>query len=92
MSKKISFGKRPSQPDPPNDLDQWVAAREEPSNDPPPVAPPEPEPAPVKMKRLTLDIPEPLHRQIKLQATQQGKTMVEVLREILDREFGQEGS
>lgn len=38
---------------------------------------------PVKMKRLTLDIPEPLHRAIKIAAAQEGMTMAEKLRALL---------
>ena len=38
---------------------------------------------PVKMKRLTLDIPEPLHRGIKIAAAQEGVTMAEKLRALL---------
>lgn len=36
-----------------------------------------------KIKRLTLDIPESLHRRIKGKAVMEGTTMVEMLRELL---------
>lgn len=42
----------------------------------------EPQP-PEKIKRLTLDIPESLHRRIKGKAVMEGTTMVEMLRELL---------
>jgi hypothetical protein len=40
-------------------------------------------PPPEKIKRLTLDIPESLHRRIKGKAVMEGTTMVEMLRELL---------
>ena len=42
----------------------------------------------VKMKRLTLDIPETLHRSIKLQAVTQSVSMVDLLRTLLEKEYG----
>ena len=45
-------------------------------------------PKPVKMKRLTLDIPEPLHRVIKIAAAQEGVTMAEKLRALLAKYYG----
>lgn len=41
-----------------------------------------------KMKRLTLDIPEELHRAIKLHAVQQGVSMVDELRTLLTEHYG----
>jgi hypothetical protein len=35
------------------------------------------------LKRLTLDLPEPLHRAIKHEAVEQGVTMAEMLRALL---------
>jgi predicted DNA binding CopG/RHH family protein len=40
-----------------------------------------------KMKRLTLDIPEALHRAIKMQAAEEGVTMAEQLRAILEQYY-----
>jgi hypothetical protein len=37
----------------------------------------------VRMKRLTLDLPEPLHRVIKKNAAEEGVTMAQKLRAIL---------
>jgi len=45
-------------------------------------------PAPVKLKRLTLDLPETLHRAIKLRAVEDGISIVEMLRALLEREYG----
>jgi len=42
----------------------------------------------VKMKRLTLDLPEDLHRSIKLAAVREGVTMAEKLRELLMEHYG----
>jgi len=39
------------------------------------------------LKRLTLDIPENLHRKIKLQSAMSGKTMATLLRDILEKKF-----
>lgn len=40
-----------------------------------------------KMKRFTVDVPEELHKRVKVQCYMQGKLMADVLREILEREF-----
>jgi hypothetical protein len=40
------------------------------------------------MKRLTLDIPEDLHRAIKLDAVHAGVTMVDKLRALLLKHYG----
>ena len=40
------------------------------------------------MKRLTLDIPETLHRSIKLQAVTQSVSMVDLLRTLLEEKYG----
>jgi predicted DNA binding CopG/RHH family protein len=41
-----------------------------------------------KTKRLTLDLPEGLHRAIKRRAVEEGVTMVEMLRTLLEQEYG----
>lgn len=40
------------------------------------------------MKRLTLDIPESLHRKIKMKAVSEGVAMVDMLRELLEKHYG----
>ena len=40
-----------------------------------------------KMKRFTVDVPEELHKRVKVQCYMQGKLMADVLREVLEREF-----
>lgn len=42
----------------------------------------------VKMKRLTLDIPKPLHKAIKAQAVEEGISIVEMLRTLLEQHYG----
>ncbi|NEP61205.1 MAG: hypothetical protein F6K31_30215 [Symploca sp. SIO2G7] len=88
--KKVSFGTKPKA-----NVDDWVDNREVPEE--PPVAEtpapvePEPEveePQKEKMKRLTLDIPESLHRRIKGKAVMEGVTMVEMLRELMEETYG----
>ena len=41
-----------------------------------------------KMKRLTLDIPESLHRAIKMRSVEEGVPMTDILRELLQEHFG----
>jgi predicted DNA binding CopG/RHH family protein len=41
-----------------------------------------------KMKRLTLDLPEGLHRAIKRRAVEDGVTMVDMLRKLLEEQYG----
>jgi hypothetical protein len=39
------------------------------------------------MKRFTIDVPEELHRRIKMQCAMRGSKMADALRELLEREF-----
>ena len=41
-----------------------------------------------KMKRLTLDLPEGLHRAIKLRAVSEGVTIADMLRKLLEEHYG----
>ena len=75
-AKHVSIGPRPGSHD---QMDEWVASRAV-------------EPPPVKMKRLTLDIPEPLHRAIKKKAVDKGVTMAELLRQLFEEHYGGERS
>lgn len=78
MSKKIAFGGKPSAK--PMNADQWVESRkiEEP-----------PTPPAGKMKRLTFDISDVLHRRIKSQCAAKGVKMVDELRDLLEKHFPQ---
>lgn len=40
-----------------------------------------------KMSRLTIDLPETLHRRVKMQCAGRGIKMVDVVRDFLEREF-----
>ena len=44
-------------------------------------------PKPEPMKRLTIDIPESLHKRVKSQCGAQGSTIADVVRHYLDRKF-----
>ena len=59
--------------------DQWVAQGQDP--EPPPAAP---------IKRLTLDLPAPLHKAIKMRAVEEGTTILAMLQALLEQEYGAE--
>jgi hypothetical protein len=83
--KKITIPATPKQAQ----LDQWVSATDLPDPIPTPSnlsSTPKPIDQP-KMKRLTLDIPEDLHRSIKLKAVTQGVSMVDLLRTLLEENY-----
>ena len=85
--KKVSFGRKPRTVEKPVDIEEWVTNREAlVETEHPPVS--EAEAKPEKIKRLTLDIPESLHKAIKLKATTEGVTMVDLLRELLEEHYG----
>jgi predicted HicB family RNase H-like nuclease len=93
--KKVAFTAKPQQAQI-EQLEQWVSPSE-PASEPAIAAPIADSPAPtppqipiesVKMKRLTLDIPETLHRSIKLQAVTQSVSMVDLLRTLLEKNYG----
>lgn len=43
-------------------------------------------------KRLTVDVPEPLHHRIKVQCAMQGVNMADVVRELLEQRFPKAGT
>lgn len=59
--------------------DQWVVQGQDP--EPPPAAP---------IKRLTLDLPAPLHKAIKMRAVEEGTTILAMLQALLEQEYGAE--
>ena len=69
MSKRVDIGTRPTtrQAGPAPDANAWIANQEQ----------SEPE----RIKRLTIDLPESLHRRIKVACVLEGVTIVEVVRE-----------
>ncbi len=81
MKKSVAFAK----PSKPADADSWVSA-------PRPVDVSEssvlaPEPPAEPMKRFTIDVPESLHRRVKIACAQRGTRMADEIRILLAREF-----
>ena len=75
-TKKVAFGTKPTHRPVPETVDLWVDNRTEDQ------AVPEP------MKRLTIDIPESLHRSIKAQCAMRGRKIVDEVRELLLQKYG----
>lgn len=76
--KKVTFGAKPTKPAP--SADAWVENRSV-----------EEEPLPVeKMKRLTIDIPESLHKAIKSACALRGTKIADEVRELLYNKYGKE--
>ena len=80
--KKVNFNAKPKQEQPIN-VDEWVVNRDLKAVD----SKSQPDEAPIKMKRLTLDIPESLHRAIKRKAVEDGETMADQLRSLLEEHY-----
>ena len=74
-TKKVQIGTKPTNKPAPAAADAWVESR---SID-------EPEP----MKRLTIDVPESLHRSIKAQCAMRGTKIADEVRELLLQKYGQ---
>ncbi|WFU07538.1 plasmid partition protein ParG (plasmid) [Rhizobium sp. CB3171] len=79
---------------PPAAADQWVAQSGNDVSEGPkaaavvPLKQPTAAPAPTEvLKRLTIDMPESLHRRVKIGCTMRGTKMNELIRELLEREF-----
>ena len=91
MAKKVTFGVKPQEKQSPS-LDSWVATRSpeaDQGSTPKTVDSSDNIPAEKdKTKRLTLDIPEKLHRAIKGKAALEGKAMVDMLRDFLEEKYG----
>ncbi len=71
-TKKVSIGAKPTAKP---QADQWVESRAAAD-------------APEKMKRLTIDISESLHRQIKAQCALNGTKIADEVRELLLQKYG----
>ena len=81
MSKKVSIGARPSTrqaPAPPS-VDEWVGTRGESAA--PPATAGEP------TKRLTIDLPESLHRRVKVGCAMEGTNIAAEVRRFLEERF-----
>jgi hypothetical protein len=74
--KKVAFGARPSiKTTAPAEADSWVKDRT--TTD-----------IPEAMKRLTIDVPESLHRAVKSQCAQRGTKIADEVRELLLQKYG----
>jgi hypothetical protein len=76
MSKKVSISPKPSNRPFSADADKWVEHRETPTAT-----------AAEPMKRLTIDVPESLHRIIKTTCATRGSKMVDEIRDILEKHY-----
>ena len=75
--KKVAFGTKPSiKPAAAPTAEAWVKNREEAADEP--------------TKRLTLDIPESLHRAIKVSCAGRGTKMAEEIRVLLEAHYAQQ--
>jgi len=74
-TKKVRIGGKPTNTTVPVAADAWVESRS--SDD-----------ASGQMKRLTIDVPESLHRQIKTSCAQRGTKIADEVRELLLQKYG----
>lgn len=80
-AKKIAFGTKPTSKPTPAPVDTWVESRTATAE--------AGEAIPEPMKRLTIDIPESLHRAIKSQCAMRGSKIADEVRELLLQKYGQ---
>ena len=74
-NKKISIGAKPTTKKTPETADKWVESRTV-SNQV------------ERMKRLTIDVPESLHRTIKAKCAMRGTKIADEVRELLLQKYG----
>ncbi|WP_212112781.1 hypothetical protein [Bartonella queenslandensis] len=74
MNKKIKIGTKPTNKSIPLTADAWVGSHKENMGG--------------EMKRLTIDIPETLHRLIKVSCASRGTKMADEVRELLSKKYG----
>lgn len=72
MAKKVDFGSKPSKKNQDKQQDKWVAGNSANKEN---------------MKRLTIDIPESLHRQIKADCAMRGSKIADEIREMLKEKY-----
>lgn len=75
MNKKVSIGVKPTAKPAPVAADAWVESRAAADT-------------PEQMKRLTIDVPESLHRAIKAQCAMRGTKIADEVRELLLQKYG----
>lgn len=94
MSKTVNIGKRPTARPSAEAIDKWIEGKAvdgagDPALSPVPatketvVA----KAASPEMKRLTIDIPDSLHRRVKGRCGQDGLRMADVIRDLLEQRF-----
>jgi hypothetical protein len=76
MSKKVSFGTQPVAK-PAVTPEQWVESRTAEEE---------------KTKRLTIDLPESLHRRVKMECARRGTKMADEIRKLLEEEFPEQSA
>lgn len=76
MNKKITIGTKPTGRQ--SSAEDWVANR---------AAEAEAVSEPIKMKRLTIDVSDELHRRIKAGCALRGSKMADEVRELLEKHF-----
>jgi hypothetical protein len=74
-NKKISIGVKPTTKTTPETADKWVESRTASSTV-------------ERMKRLTIDVPESLHRTIKATCAMRGTKIADEVRELLLQKYG----
>ena len=74
-TKKVSIGAKPTSKPAPASADAWVESRTGAADEP------------EKMKRLTIDVPESLHRAIKAQCAMRGSKIADEVRELLAERY-----
>ncbi|WP_336279591.1 hypothetical protein [Bartonella sp. CB175] len=74
MSKKIKIGTKPTNKSIPATADAWVEDRGDHQDE--------------RMKRLTIDVPESLHRLIKTSCASRGTKIADEVRELLSKKYG----
>ncbi len=82
MAKKVPIGKKPTNNKATDNVDNWVASRDAESVNETTIPSAKP-----KMKRLTIDVSEDLHRAIKMKAVEQGTPMADMLRSLLESNY-----
>ena len=75
-TKKVQIGIKPTNKPAPAVADVWVESRSS-GNEP------------KSMKRLTIDVPESLHRSIKAQCAMRGTKIADEVRDLLLQKYGQ---
>jgi hypothetical protein len=81
--KKIEFGAKPKASRQLATADAWVEARKDAEE------PPKHQASKPPMKRLTIDIDVSLHKKVKSQCALQDLDMAEVVRDLLEKRFGE---